>query len=178
MNSLFIFLVTVFAGLFFDRANIFLYCIVFSLLHEAGHIAAFCLCYKKRPKISISIFGIRMENNVIEHKYGCVILFSGPLVNLIFAICTYFMICDKATFQLYIVFFVNRIIFFVNILPVYYLDGGQILYRISLFYQRNYIKISNLTIISTSVMLMCFTDSWWRILLCCGYFIYNLLNDI
>ena len=37
MNSLFIFLVVVFTGLFFDIENIFLYCIVFSFLHEAGH---------------------------------------------------------------------------------------------------------------------------------------------
>ena len=86
MNSLFIFLVVMFSGLFFDRENIFLYCIVFSFLHEAGHIVVYLLCYKKWPEINISIFGFRMENNILFHQNSILIFLSGPLVNLIFAI--------------------------------------------------------------------------------------------
>ena len=83
MNSLFIFLVVVFTGLFFDIENIFLYCIVFSFLHEAGHIIAYLLCYKDLPKINISIFGFRMEINIFVRSAGefnicnMFILFAG-----------------------------------------------------------------------------------------------------
>ena len=176
MNSLFIFLVVVFTGLFFDIENIFLYCIVFSFLHEAGHIIAYLLCYKDLPKINISIFGFRMENNILFHKNSILIFLSGPLVNLIFVIYSLYLLEIKATFKLYIIFWVNLILFSINILPVYYLDGGQILYRISSFYQRNYIKISNFTIISIAVMLICFTGVWVPIRLSCGYFAYNIFE--
>ena len=178
MNSIFIFLVAVFVGLFFDIGNIFLYCIVFSFLHEAGHIVAYFLCYRKWPKIRISILGFRMENNVLFWKNSILIFLSGPLVNLLFAVLALFLLEIKATFQLYILFFVNFILFSINMLPVYYFDGGQILYRISPFYQRNYVKISNFTIIITAVMLLCFTDNLIPILLCCGYFVYNMSNDV
>ena len=178
MNSLFVFLVVVFTGLFFDRANIFLYCIVFSFLHEAGHIVAYLICYKKWPKINISIFGFRMENNILFQKNSILIFLSGPLVNFIIVIIIFYLLKIKATFQLYIIFFINLILFSINILPVYYLDGGQILYRISPFYQRNYIKISNFTIIAFAVMLMCFTGVSVPVRLSCGYFVYNISNDI
>lgn len=178
MNSLFIFLVVMFSGLFFDRENIFLYCIVFSFLHEAGHIVAYLICYKKWPEINISIFGFRMKNNILIQQNRTLIFFSGPLVNLIFAICAFHLLEIKATFQLYIIFFVNLILFSINILPVYYLDGGQILYGISPFYQRNYIEISNFTIVVIAVMLVYFTDVWAPIRLSCSYFVYNLSNDI
>ena len=178
MNSLFVFLVVVFTGLFFDRANIFLYCIVFSFLHEAGHILAYLLCYKKWPKINISIFGFRMENNILFQQNSILIFLSGPLVNFIIVIIIFYLLKIKATFQLYIIFFINLILFSINILPVYYLDGGQILYRISPFYQRNYIKISNFTIIAFAVMLICFTGVNVPVRLSCGYFVYNISNDI
>ena len=55
---------------------------------------------------------------------------------------------------------------------------GQILYGISPFYQRNYIKISNFTIVVIAVMLICFTGVWAPIRLSCSYFVYNLSNDI
>ena len=178
MNKLFVFVVMLYLGLFFDNFNIFRYCILSSILHEIGHVIAYSLCTGKFPKIEVSVFGFKIKNNVLQPENLIFILISGPLMNLLAVILVMILIKKQATFNLYIFGIINLIIFVFNILPVYYLDGGQILYCFSEFYQRNYIKISVLTLILLSVMLICFTDVSVLFLLFPIYFICNSLNDI
>ncbi len=178
MNKLFIFLIIVFTGLFFDRLDIFKICLISSLLHECGHIAAYRILLKKWPRIEISSFGITMRNNVSHSKFFIPIVLRGPFINLLLAIYACMSLQQKAAFSLYILFFVNIIIFTINILPVWFLDGGQILYCLSPFYQRNYRFFSIIIMFAISVMLFCFTGVKVQFIMFVVYFIVNILNDI
>lgn len=178
MNKLFIFLIIVFTGLFFDRLDIFKICLISSLLHECGHIAAYRILLKKWPRIEISAFGIKMRNNVSYSNFFVSIVFRGPFVNFLLVIYAFISLQQKAAFSLYILFLVNIIIFTINVLPVWFLDGGQILYCLSPFYQRNYRFLSVFVMFVLSVMLFHFTGVKMQITIFIVYFIINILNDI
>ena len=178
MNSCFLFFILVYIGLFFDNLNIFKYCLLSSCIHELGHIFSYRIIFKKWPRIDISIFGFKMENNVISHKNMLIVFISGPFTNILIALVGIFISYFHTTFNLSILIIVNLIIFIINIIPIYYLDGGQILYKISPFYQRNYKKISGLTLIIIYVMLIYFTEFEVIFMLPLIYFIYNILNDV
>lgn len=178
MNSLFIFFVWAYIGLFFDNMNIFRYCLLSSIMHETGHILAYRTCMKKWPEIKVSVLGFCMQNNVTDSEKLFYILICGPLVNLLSVIiglilCNISFTLNRLTFTI-----INLIILIFNSLPVYYLDGGQILYCFWPFYQRNHVKISVFSIISVSVMVIYFTGFNILYLLAIAYFIYNILNDV
>lgn len=178
MNSLFIYFVILFSGLYFDRFDIFKIYIISTLIHEIAHIVAYRYFVKKWPVINISLFGYRMENNVTYIKNHSFIFLRGPLINIIIAVVSFYLILQKAEFKRYIWLYINLIIFTFNILPVYFLDGGQVLYRLSPFYQRNYIGISFLFVLLMSVMVITFTDDFAPVFIFLVYFLVNILNDI
>jgi len=178
MKSLFLFLIVLFSGVYFDRLNIFRICILSSFLHEIGHIAAYRCLMGKMPKITVSVFGIKMKNNVSYSKYYPFIIVCGPLINLFLVIFSLFSINKSAAYNKYIWLYVNTILFFLNTLPVWFLDGGQFLYHFSRFYQRNYMKISIFTVVALSVMLMYFTGIKIYLVIFLIYFIINISNHI
>lgn len=178
MNRLFVFSLIVFSGLFFDRLNIFKIYLLSTVLHETGHVFAYRLFTNKMPYIDISAFGYKMYNNVLHNKFYILILLRGPVTNFIIAAFALILINYKGTFTVYIWFFVNFLIFIFNILPVYFLDGGQVLYCLSPFYQRNYVIISIFTVLIISVMVYSFTGVSLSFALFLIYFIINMLNDI
>ena len=178
MNRLFFFLIVLFTGLFFDGLDIFKICILSSAFHEIGHIIAYRFFIGKWPEISVSVFGFKMKNNVSHSKYFIYIVFAGPFVNLIIVITSLFMLNNQVTFSRYIWLYVNIIIFIINVLPVYFLDGGQVLYSLNPFYQRNYRFLSGLTLFLLCVMVYIFTGVKISILLFIIYFAINILNDI
>lgn len=175
---MFSFLFISFIGLSFDRLNIFKYCLISCCLHELGHI----LCYRFYtgywPQINIKMFGFSMKNNVSLHKHYNKILFAGPFVNLISALYAATLCLFNFTINRYVFFTVNILIFIFNMLPVYYFDGGQILYTKSLFYRNNYKVISFLTLLLLCVMLFSFTCNAVIIFLPALYYIINISNDI
>ena len=178
MKDIFVFAITIYIGLFFDNMNIFRYCMLSCILHETGHILAYRACIKKWPEIRISALGFCMKNNVTDSQKLFYILICGPLINLMAITISIISINCSFTLDKLIFVIINSIIFIFNSLPVYYLDGGQILYCFSPFYQRNYIKISIITVFLISVMVINFTGLNVFYLLAISYFIYNILNDI
>ncbi len=178
MKSFFVFLILLFFGLSFDRLNIFKYCILSSVLHELGHIIAYLFCMKKFPKIKVSVFGFKICSSDINGKYYIFILSSGPLVNFLIFIFAFFYLKFKFKLNVYVLMIVNVFIFLINILPVYYLDGGQIFYMFSTFYQRNYRTISSFSLVILALIYLYITDNFFSLILFIFYFIINLANDI
>ena len=178
MKSAFLFLIIAFFGLLFDRLNVFKYCILSAILHEAGHIRAYIIAEHKFPKIKISVFGFRMENNVSHNKNYIFILLAGPFVNLIIALTALLRLRTHFSLNCYVMMAVNAVLFIINMLPVYYLDGGQVLYSISSVYQRKYRQISAVFILVFSVMVFYFTDNLLTLFALFLYFIINIANDI
>ena len=119
-------LVLIFFALMFDRLNIFFYLIISALLHEAGHIAADIACGYK-PKVKVSVFGICLKNYPTETRKKVLVLICGPLVNIILVIVSCVLLSINFSINLYIFVCVNIVLLILNILPVGFLDGGQLL---------------------------------------------------
>ena len=63
--------------------------LIFSLLHESGHIFAIKICGCNINKISLNAFGaeiVKSENSFTGYIKDIIIFLSGPLINLTAAI--------------------------------------------------------------------------------------------
>lgn len=174
----YIFPVLIFFALIFDRLNIFFFLLVSSVLHEAGHIAACILCNSK-PRISASVFGFKLSRYPDEKNKKLFVLISGPSVNLVLIIVVSLLLKDGFSLQKYIFLNINFIIFVFNMLPVDFLDGGQI---IRIFTQNTkMLKFIDIASIITVVMSsVCFSGnklhSLAAVALFITYYIINKLN--
>lgn len=102
--------------------------VLFSALHETGHILALLFFGKKPTSLILGIMGIRIETNdaMMSYREVCVIALSGPAINLVFAVIFAFADISGLPFA------VNTGLFLVNILPVKTLDGGRFIYNLIL----------------------------------------------
>lgn len=103
------------------------YCcaVLFSALHEVGHILALLHFGKKPKKITLGVMGIRIEKSDIALSYReeCITALCGPFVNLIFSVV--FALIDMTGLP----FAINSGLFIINMLPVKTLDGGRFVYN-------------------------------------------------
>lgn len=113
------------------NANQILYVLLFSSLHEMGHLL-FLIIFKNFPyELKLSYYGFAVKyNSNFEREYETVVLLCGPLVNLIL----YLILRDN----------VNLVLFLLNILPVYPLDFARI---IRLYFPRAAVLVSKITLI-------------------------------
>lgn len=126
--------------------------VLFSTLHETGHILALLFFGKKPTSIILGIMGIRIETNdiMLSYRQECITALSGPFINLALAIIFAFTDISGLSFA------VNTGLFFVNILPVKTLDGGRFVYNLLLSEtdEEKAGKIINVLEIFTAVMLV------------------------
>lgn len=105
-------LVLSFAALF--SASQVLYMLVYCAFHELSHLTALVIVGGKADVLKFSFYGLALRySNKLSKKSEIFVLICGPLANLIL----YFIFYDE----------LNLILFLLNILPVYPLDGGRIL---------------------------------------------------
>ena len=109
------------AFLILDENKIACVTILFSLLHETGHILAL-LSLKIHPKrISVNVFGMNIElDGGLSTAEKCFVFASGFTVNLILSVL--FFIGENQLFG-----FINFIIGIFTALPLPSTDGGSIL---------------------------------------------------
>ena len=92
--------------------------LLYSFLHELGHLIALIILGHSADELRLSFFGAAL-------RYGCAlskaeeltVIAAGPLVNLML----YLILKDN----------INLSLLIINIMPVYPLDGGRILYSLS-----------------------------------------------
>lgn len=112
----------------FDYYLIFFLCI---LIHELTHACVGSIYGLKVKDLSISITGLSINFNHfnISRNKKVIILLSGPIINLIIGIITYLLFKEQ-----YMFFVISNIILFIfNVLPIYPLDGGRIIYELLIY---------------------------------------------
>lgn len=180
MGKVLLLLAVIFFALIFDRLNIFLFLLCSSILHELGHMASYGILVGV-PNIKATIFGIKLKSNLLYGTKKVVVLASGPFVNFIIIIICQIMLSKHFYLQIYIFMCVNLVIMLFNLLPISFLDGGQILSAIiDNYYIEKVLNIGSLFLI-LSIIIIFSADIYYSL---CAisifliYFILNTLNDI
>ena len=95
-----------------------------------GHIFAGLLLKLKPKKLSIMPFGLAVTFESYEYKKlietkKIIIAFAGPLTNILISIGLLFIHMDQDLKQIMI--YSNILVALFNLIPIYPLDGGEIL---------------------------------------------------
>ena len=102
-----------------EKLSIFLLFYLCDFLHEAAHIVVALLLNVNVIELFFMPFGIsaRYEEYHITSVQECLISLAGPFISLVL-----FFFSKSMVIQM-----INLVIFLLNILPLYPLDGGRIL---------------------------------------------------
>ncbi|MDD6620553.1 MAG: hypothetical protein PUE75_05630 [Eubacteriales bacterium] len=134
----------------------------FSSLHELGHLAMLAICKGKAERLTFSYYGFALKyaDNLSRNREALVII-SGPIVNLFL----YLILRDD----------INLILFVLNILPVFPLDGGRIF---KLYFKKasKVVSIIILLIIYAFAIYLIFYNNSFSLLLIALYLTVYSLN--
>lgn len=108
-----------------DPSVFSLWCLAASFMHEAGHFTALLAFDCKPQRISVGLFGMRVEQDPAKrlgYRQNALVSLAGPAVNLVtFCILSFFHGNEAAAL-------VHLTLGVFNLLPIEPLDGGQALY--------------------------------------------------
>lgn len=141
-----LFIIILISFFFSDKIKLFLtsyfVCYLFIIFHELSHIIFASIFGKKIKKMKLSIAGVCVVFNdeELEIVKKIIVYIAGPLSN----ICLAFMFC-KVQF----IFEVNLFLAILNLVPVYPLDGYNIVNCIvDIFNNKKYLKNVEYTFLS------------------------------
>ena len=87
--------------------------LLFSVLHECGHLTALCALGLQPRQLRLSFYGMALRyDRVPDRRRETAVLFGGPVVNLILWV----LLRNPA----------NGALFLLNMLPIFPLDGGRL----------------------------------------------------
>lgn len=116
----------VIAMLSWDSSGVTAFCLLASVIHEGGHLAAMLLVRDVPSCITLSAFGMRVERRRIQHvSYPslCAVSLAGPLTNAVCAVVLW--LCGAHESAL-----IHGVLAGFHLLPVTSLDGGEALYAL------------------------------------------------
>lgn len=117
-----------------DMWKNYLLAVIFSTLHELGHIVSMKISGCEIREICTDIMGIRIDKRISDMSYEreCITALSGPLVNLFAALV--FCALQTKNEMFILPFNINLGLFFINMLPIRTLDGGRFLSSLMLIF--------------------------------------------
>lgn len=122
----FFFVLLISIAVIFDSTGYIIPTILATALHETAHLLAMIIAKCKPRSISIIPAGIIITKQfAMPHRTDAVILFCGPLANLIISAVFINILSEFAA--------INFILGIFNLLPVRGLDGGELLFRFLCF---------------------------------------------
>ena len=118
-----LFLVSTVIVLSLDRSGVGILCLLFSCLHECGHLCAFAVLGHMPSLVTVGIGGLRIEHAeaTLSYKRNIAVSLSGPAVNGVCAV-----VC--AAVGEWVAMWASVLLGIMQLLPVRSLDGGQALY--------------------------------------------------
>ena len=127
----------------------YLYALLFSLLHETGHLLAM-LCFETAPdRIIFGISGIKIckKELVLSPFQECVTSLCGPAVNVVMMIA---FACNMES----LAFMINTGLAVFNLLPLKSLDGGRFIYNLILHFSDNEAAVRSLFYTETVTLVL------------------------
>jgi Zn-dependent protease len=150
------------------------YCFVFCLIHEAGHLAVMLASGKRITGISFGYFGIKItsDRQFLHPLKEALIAAGGPIANFFLAAILFLTGNSQlATVNLGLAFF--------NLLPVSMLDGGHILSALfsgsKVLKRLSVISISALLVIGIAVAV--YSEKNFTVLIVALYLVTGLLTE-
>ncbi len=126
-----------FVCFFFGRGHTFLITYLVMLFHELSHMFAALYIGLKIDKISFYAFGVNLKlKNKFVHSFAdeLILYLAGPLFNASFALVMLILYNYFKAESLRYLYFMNLVLFLVNMLPVTPLDGGVLLKKIITYF--------------------------------------------
>ena len=134
-----------FLALFYFTKQIKIYLLIlgFAFLHELAHMLISLILGFKPQSMEIMPFGFSLnltpkkedfetrikKSNLVELKYIYVAI-AGPLLNLIIATVFSYISLKVNSEIIDLITYSNLIIFIFNLIPIYPLDGGRVIYSV------------------------------------------------
>lgn len=109
-----------------DGSFLALLTVLFSLWHEMWHIIVLKAVGSKIKNLSAIGVGISLKSGMLSYRQELAVALAGPLASF-FMFIVFLPFALKNEYTMFCCF-CNLIIFLINILPVFPLDGGRALY--------------------------------------------------
>lgn len=112
-----------------DRTGSVPYFLLASILHESGHVFSIYLLKGKITRIILSPFSLTLERPATDtdFKKDLIISISGVLTNLVAFLTSFFIYRIAGSYMAFVFCLSNFLIMSYNLLPLSYLDGGEII---------------------------------------------------
>jgi len=144
------FIIVLFA--IFYRRNTYFFVLLFAFLHEACHLLMAIILKTKFTNIKVMPYGFELQLSHIPYSKEFLIIFAGPFGSILLALFG-FLINNN------IMLHINSIIFAINIIPSYPLDGGRLI-RVILWKKFGFIptaKILKILSIISAILILIFS---------------------
>lgn len=144
------------------KADSLMELLLFSSLHELGHLTCLYLCKGSADEIRLAFYGFAVKYSCVLQRYKeFLVILCGPAVNLI----------------LYIIFRdeINLLLFIVNILPIYPLDGGRLVNILFPSLTKYLSAFFLVCLITLSIIILVKFNSFSLILICVYLLVYSVL---
>lgn len=139
-----------------DMCKNYLCAVIFSSLHELGHLIPMFIYGCEVKEISLDGLGIRIDKKMSSMSYEneCITALCGPFVNLVFALV--FAVLKTRSDVFVLPFNINIGLFFINMLPVRTLDGGRFVrcFLLKYFDEEKVYRISSIFEIVVALLLI------------------------
>ncbi len=140
--------------------------VLFSLLHECGHLLSDCRFGVRPQTIRFGLFGmtiVRAADLRLSYRQEICTALAGPSVNLFFCLLFLGLYCKKNDMLFLQCGVVNLYIFAFNAMPVFSLDGGRAL---EAFLQSRLQNENRILTVQKAVSLLCIS-----VVMCFGFII-------
>lgn len=116
---------------YLDTTNLLILLIISAAVHEAGHYAAIKLCGGSMGTLNLSVAGAVMviqDGKSMSYGKELICAAAGPLASLMLGLISALLAGRWGNDKLYVFSGISMVFGVINLLPVYPLDGGRMIY--------------------------------------------------